>query len=261
MTDLRELQQGFAAYLTGEEEAVPEAVVGDDNADARERMDLYAGAYRARLVDSLGVDYPGLWSMLGDEQFFALCLDYIRQHPSSYPSIRWFGGRLSEFLRDNEPYSAYPQVAEMAAFEWAQGLVFDAADAEAVSVEALARLPALAWADMRLAFNPAMQRLDLFWNIPQVWAAIDQQADPLPALEEQQFPAGWLLWRQNLAPGWRRLDVDEAWAIDRAREGMSFGDICEGLLEWVDEQHAPLRAAGFIKTWVSHGLISELRLD
>ncbi len=50
---------------------------------------------------------------------------------------------------------------------------------------------------------------------------------------------GWLLWRQDLVPSWRRLDVDEAWAIDRAREGMCFGGICEGLLEWVDEQNAP----------------------
>ncbi|WP_293649853.1 hypothetical protein [Thiolapillus sp.] len=103
-----------------------------------------------------------------------------------------------------------------------------------------------------------LQRLDLSWNIPLLWSAIDQQEDPLPDLEEQAFPVGWLLWRQDLVPSWRRLDVDEAWAIDRAQEGMRFSEICEGLLEWVDELNAPLRAAGFIKTWVSHGLIAEL---
>lgn len=93
-----------------------------------------------------------------------------------------------------------------------------------------------------------MQRLDLSWNIPLLWSAIDQQEDPLPDLEEQAFPVGWLLWRQDLVPSWRRLDVDEAWAIDRAQEGMRFSEICEGLLEWVDELNAPLRAEGFIKT-------------
>jgi hypothetical protein len=259
--DLRDLQQRFADYLHGGGGDVPATVIGDDNADARERMDLYAGAYRARLVDSLGVDFPGLWTMLGDEQFYQLCLDYIRRHPSSYPSIRWFGNRLPEFLRQNAPYNEYPQVAEMAAFEWAQGLVFDARDAAAVSLETLAEVSPQEWADMCLEFVPAMQRLDLSWNIPLLWSAIDRKEDPMPELEQQGYPVGWLLWRQDLVPGWRRLDVDEAWALDQAREGECFGNICEGLLEWVDEQNAPVRAAGFIKTWVSHRLIGGLRFD
>ena len=146
MKGLRDLQQRFAAYLLGAEDSiVPASVVGDDKADARERMDLYAGAYRARLVGSLGVDYPGLWSMLGDEQFYALCLDYIRQHPSRHTSIRWFGDRLPAFLGKTPPYDAYPQVAEMAVFEWTQGLVFDDADVTAIGIGELAGLPPGDW--------------------------------------------------------------------------------------------------------------------
>ena len=42
MKGLRDLQQRFAAYLLGAEDSiVPASVVGDDKADARERMDLY----------------------------------------------------------------------------------------------------------------------------------------------------------------------------------------------------------------------------
>jgi len=80
-------------------------------------------------------------------------------------------------------------------------------------------------------------------------------------LDRQQYPQGWLLWRQELMPGWRCLDVDEAWALDRARKNWPFGDICEGRLEWVDADHAPVRAGRFIKTWVVHGLIAGIQLD
>ncbi|WP_456446666.1 HvfC/BufC N-terminal domain-containing protein [Thiolapillus sp.] len=255
MNDLEDLQHAFGNYLTGADTTVPATVAGDDKADAKERMDLYAGAYRARLVESLGVDFPGLWAMIGDDQFYQLCLDYIRQHPSTFPSIRWFGSHMVDFLREQEPYAGYSQVAEMAAFEWAQGLVFDAEDAQPLSVDDLAAMAPEQWPDMRFSFTPALQRLDLEWNIPLLWAALDREDDALPELEQQPYPVGWLLWRQNLNPGWRRLDVDEAWALDRAREGACFADICEGLLEWVDEDHAPMRAAGFLKTWVGHGLI------
>jgi len=116
-------------------------------------------------------------------------------------------------------------------------------------------IPAEDWGELTFGFTAAMQRLDLSWNIPELWSTMDKEEDSVPALHQGEYPSGWLLWRQELNPGWRYMDVDEAWALDRAREGMSFGDICEGLLEWVDEVNVPLRAAGFLRTWVGHGLI------
>lgn len=258
MSGLKALQQRFGAYLTDDTDSLPANVLGDDKADAKERMDLYAGAYRARLVDSLGVDFPGLWAMLGDEQFYALCLDYIREHPSTWPSIRWFGSHMEEFLRQHQPYADFPQVAEMAAFEWGQGLVFDAAETPVVSLDDLSAIAPHDWPDMHMDMIPALQRLDLHWNIPLLWSALDQDQEDPPELQQQAYPVGWLLWRQKLVPGWRQLDVDEAWAIDQTRQGQSFGVLCEGLLEWVDEEHAPLRAATFLKTWVHHGLVSRI---
>ena len=146
----------------------------------------------------------------------------------------------------------------MAAFEWAQGLVFDAAGEDALDMQSFSRIPAEEWAGLTFDFTPAMQRLDLSWNIPELWSALNDGEEPVPELRKGSIPSAWLLWRQDLSPGWRRLDVDEAWAMDRAMEGMNFGDICEGLLEWVDESNAPLRAAGFLRTWVSHGLLIDV---
>ena len=54
---------------------------------------------------------------------------------------------------------------------------------------------------------------------------------------------------------WRSLDVHEAWAIEQATRGVNFAEICEGLLEWVDEQQVALAAAGFLKQWVSDQLL------
>lgn len=255
MKSLAQQQQQFAHYLSHPEDEAPAAVIGDDKADAQERMDLYAGSYVARLIEVLGEDFPGVWGMVGDDQFWQLCLAYIRQHPSVYPSIRWFGNHLVEFLQQTPPYAEYSQVSEMAAFEWAQGLVFDAADEPSLDMQTFMAIPAEDWGGLTFVFTSAMQRLDLSWNIPELWLAMDKGEDSVPELHQGEYPSGWLLWRQGLDPGWRELDVDEAWALDGARQGMNFGAICEGLLEWVDEVNAPLRAAGFLRTWVEHGLI------
>ncbi len=257
MSDLEELQLRFSEFLL-QGQGITDNVIGDDNADALERMELYAGAYRARLVEVLGNDFSGLWEMLGDEQFWSLCLAYIQQYPSVYSSIRWFGSNMVSFLQHTEPYSNYPQMSEMAAFEWAQGLVFDAPDAAAVCAEQLMAIAAQDWPQLHFEFNPAIQRLDLQWNIPQLWSALQDKSRKVPELHENTYPQGWLLWRQQLNPRWRSLDVDEAWAIDQARQGRGFAEICTGLLEWVDAEHAPTRAAGFLRTWVECDLITHI---
>ena len=256
MPELEQLQRAFAHYLLREQGDITLQVAGDDKASAEERMALYAGAYRARLIETLGNDFPGLWGLLGDRQFWSLCLDYIDHFPSRYPSIRWFGVNMEQFLRTYEPYSEYPQVAEMAAFEWAQNQVFDAKDSSVLTVQDVQNIPAQHWPGMSFTFIPAMQTLDLFWNAPSIWKALDEAGDSVPDWERRSYPQVWLVWRQMLTPKWRPLPVDEAWALEQARQGADFASLCEGLLEWVDAEHAPARAARFLRNWVEQGLLS-----
>ncbi len=252
---LPEVQQAFARYLLQQDGEATLLIQGDQKAGARERMDLYSGAYLARLIEVLGEHYPGLWGMLGDNQFWQLAREYILERPSTFPSIRWFGDRMAAFLSAMEPYREYPFLAEMAAFEWAQGLVFDAADLPAVTEAELQQLPPEQWGSLIFEFAPAMQLLELHWNVPDLWQALDGGETP-PDPERSEVPVIWLIWRQELDPRWRPLEVDEAWALLQARDGTDFATLCEGLLEWVDPQHAPLRAAGFLRSWLSHGLVS-----
>jgi hypothetical protein len=60
---------------------------------------------------------------------------------------------------------------------------------------------------------------------------------------------------------WRSLEVHEAWALESAVKGANFADICEGLLEWIDEQQVAITAAGFLKQWVSDQLVVSLDYD
>src|SRR4030067_3631289 len=114
-----------------------------DNAQvsAEERLPIYANAYRLRLLEALGTDYPGLHTVLGDDEFDAMGRAYIAAHPSPYFSLRWFGDRMSEFLRTTAPYDKYPVLTEMAAFEWAQSHAFESADTAGARINDLAALP------------------------------------------------------------------------------------------------------------------------
>jgi hypothetical protein len=256
---LRRLQEDFQGYLLALDARMHPHVLGSAQVSAEERLAIYADAYRLRLLEALDTDYPGLHAMLGDDDFDSMGRAYIAAHPSPYFSLRWFGNRLSEFLRTTEPYSQYPVFAEMAAFEWAKSDAFDAADSEIASIADMAAVPPDAWPGLTFVPHPSLRRLDLRWNVPTVWKAIDAGQEP-PTLEENDYPIAWLVWRQDLLTYFRSLNVDEAWALDALQRGETFASICQGLTEWIDAQNVAVHAAGLLKQWLSNGLIRAIRI-
>ena len=254
MNTLRKLEGDFQDCLLRNSLDMQGQVVGDALAGAEERVRVYVEAYRLRLLEVLQDNYTGLHALLGDEQFDAMGRAYIDAHPSTHPSVRWFSRHLEGFLRDTAPYSDQPYLAEMATFEWAQGLVFDAADEPSADLDALASVTPEAWAGLRFGLHPATQLLALHWNVPQAWQALE--AGEAPELQSDETAAPWLLWRAELMSHWRSLGENEAWALEALREGRSFGELCEGLCRWHAPEAVALQAASFLKRWLTDGLIS-----
>ncbi len=265
MKNLKQLQNEFADYLRGNANSgIDDDIISDEKASSKERLGFYHDAYRLRLIEVLSHDYPGISKLLGEEAFGTMALAYIRSFPSRYRSIRWFGLHLPEFLQNPKgEFEPDDKLLEMSRFEKAQNDVFDAVQTELASVEDLAAIDPLQWNSIRVEFIPAAKRLDLKYNVPQIWLELNEFGDNIPDSYKPQwqvdeFPQGWLIWRAELDSKWRALEVDEAWAIDQLKGGRTFGDICEGLSEWLDEAHIPLRAVTILKTLIVDKLIEKI---
>ena len=263
MSHLRDLQLSFGDYLfsPNAEAPVVESIVSDANGSASERMALYGDSYVMRLVEALGVDFPGVHTLLGDEAFITMCRAYVDKHPSQHPSIRWFGREVTNFLRTTKPYSQHEVLLEMADFEWAKNQVFDAAGSAIVTIEELSAIDPNRWGEMTFEFIPAINRLLFHNNVGLLWDAINQDIDELPDLERTDDPVSWIIWRKGLDPHWRSLDIDESFALDYCLKGTNFADLCEHLCEWVDEQHAPMRAVTFLKSWVDGQMLAKIQFE
>ncbi|MEO8009940.1 MAG: DNA-binding domain-containing protein, partial [Betaproteobacteria bacterium] len=132
-----------------------------DSAELRNtRLGIYRDAYRLRLIEVLGNDYEVLHVYLGDDLFNALAGDYIDAHPSTFRNVRWFGGRLADFLRATPRYAEHQELAEIAQFEWSLGQAFDSPDEDAVRFEAVAAVAPEAWPELRFKSHPALRMLE-----------------------------------------------------------------------------------------------------
>ena len=99
-----------------------------------------------------------------------------------------------------------------------------------------------------------MRRLALCWNVPQLWQALT--ADSVrPEVSLAVAPVQWLLWREELTTYFRSLPKAEAAALDAARSGWPFAELCELLCDELGESEAPAQAAALLRGWITSGLV------
>lgn len=254
--DFSELQRAVQRHVMHADTAVLPHVNESDKVPVAVRLGIYSNAYRMRLIEGLGANYPQLHSVLGDEAFGGLAMEYLESHPSMHFSIRWFGSELANYLlatRESQPW-----FAELARWEWALATAFDAADAAPVEMSVLAEIEPERWWTLRFDLHPSVQHLSLRTNAPAIFKALTTEVDP-PQPEILPAEQGWVLWRQDLTTHFRSTAASEARSLQLVRADATFEELCEALCEWYAEEEVPTHAAGQLKSWIASGLITAVR--
>ena len=260
MSHLSQLQNDFQAYLldSAKGAAFKNQIVNDKKVGAKKRLGIYADAYRLRIIEALSNSYPILKALLGDDLFEKVARLYIDRYPSTYRNMRWVGDQMREHLQNSFPQ--YPIAAEMATFEWALGLAFDAEDVPVLALPDLAAVPPENWADLTFKFHPSVQLFTFKYNVLRVWQALNAEELP-PKVTQINEPC--LVWRKDLNSHYRSLDLAEFQAIQWIIAGASFGTLCEKLQENATEEQAAeekatMQAAQYLSTWIENGVLNDL---
>ncbi len=251
MTSLAATQRRMQAFLLHPniDTGIACTVVATPAAGVDERLNVYAHAYRARLREVLRNDFPGLLLLSTPTIFEEIAGSYIDAVPSRHANVRWYGDALADFLRSDARWSTQPALAEMAAFEWNLGLAFDAASESCVEVARFEAMSAGEWPSLRLTLGQSLHRMSLHWNVAAIRRAMDHgEASPPPAMLEPLQP--WIIWRKGVGVRHRRIEDDEAAALDVVVRAGSFTEICEALLEWHALDAVAMRAASMLRHWV-----------
>ena len=253
MSEFFALEDSMQKYLLTADQDILQHISSTDKVPVDTRLAIYRDAYRSRLHEALTTSYPVLQAHLGENEFQEVAYAYIDASPSEYRSIRWFGDTLSDFLSDT------PALAELAKFEWVLGLVFDAADAPILTVEEISQIPSEKWIDMQLFFHPSVHRFASKWNTVEIWQAYTEEQNIIQ-LVQNVTSIEWILWRKDDMNQFASLSIDEAWALDAIQKGATFGEICEGLCEWVEEESAAMHAASLLKGWLMSELMTSVKI-
>lgn len=250
---LAELQRDFLADMRG---VTPDAAMehlASGAIPAATGIAIYRNAYAARLREALENDHPVLGRYLGDGLWARMCEGYLAAHPSRVRSLRHFGESLPEYLASVEPFSASPQLAELARLERQLLDCYDAADAGRADWQSLLSMPGADWPGLRLRFHPSVQWLQHAWNSIAIWNALKHDAVPPTATREA---SDWLLWRDDeRITRFRSMAFDESLALRHFLHGGDFAGVCEALLQAHPPEAVPGVAIGLLHSWCEEGVV------
>jgi hypothetical protein len=255
--DLAAIQSAFQDAVLSGDTNVLGVILPSKRLDSAARLGVYQEAYPARLTEFLGTDYPTLRALLGDEEFAALAEAYIAATPSRDPNARWYGGKLPDFLRKNEPWSEMRALADLALFERGLADAFDAPNAETLDAGALTTVAAEDQPHLTFRFVPSLAMLRLTAGTLALYEAVTEEVEfEFPQSEEQETV---LIWRDAaLDPLYRPLADDEAMVLDAALQGATLDEMCELLSLRHDADASAAQAAHCLARWFSDRLIAEL---
>ncbi|MCB1484394.1 MAG: putative DNA-binding domain-containing protein [Hyphomicrobiaceae bacterium] len=252
------LAQFQQSVLSGTDGILP-SIPDSPRQDKETLFDVYRDAYRLRLVGILRHDFERLHTFMGDKAFDTLAREFIETHPSHDPNARWYGVAFPEFVALHPRCTDHPVIGALAQLEGFLNDIFDAADTPPLTLDDLASFAPEDFGRLSFTPHPTARRIDTNFDLNAIWCALAAD-EPPPDAHPLAAPQSLLIWRQDLDSHFRVLGAEERMMWDEACKGVSFGVLCEMAATFDDPDGAPLRAAGYLQSWIASGLLADARL-
>lgn len=257
---LREVQAQLQTAILNGDDGILAALRDGSRASRETLLGVYRHAYTARLIEVLMSDYPLLGRYVGDEFFRRLANAFIAAHPSRSQNVRWFGTAFPDFIERDDSSSERPELAELAAIEKSIADAFDSADAPLLSLSEMALFQPQDWEYLTFAFHPSVAVLRTTINAFDIWKALKEEMSPPPAVR-LVFPEHIAVWRYDATPRVRLMSDEEAMMCKEMGRSVRFSVLCEMLATCFDDHgSAPARAARYLHTWVTSGMIASAKV-
>lgn len=270
--NLAEFQALFQARIlagAGEADAPLLAALRESQRGAArdELLRVYQSGYRVRLESFFYEDHPGLRKLIGDEAFEALIKDYVERTPPRNRNARWYTTGLPDYMRDHPDWRDAKPALSMALLERAIVDAFDAPDAEPLTLQALARFAPEESPRLVFAFHPSLALLELSPGTFAAYESLDAEEEDAENADEvsETAPSDGVetvaVWRCNEESAFRELEPDEYLALNEARAGRAFGEICQMAAFQQSGDIQPERLAQFLASWFEDGMIVGVSLQ
>lgn len=239
-------QQKFSNAIFDHKSTVPALPLFKGEASLKEqRLGLYRGNLSARWEKVLGVAYPVLQMLVGEEFFAGLAREYGHAYLSDNADLNRFGVHFSQFLRDFPHVAQYPYFPDMAKLEWALHRAHYANNARSVEASDLASLTPEQADNAHFKLHPACFLYSSEWAIMPLWLAHQTGGD-------QEFPSEMAAQCHGLVirPYWKANVISISPSVHAALNILQNGGTLGAALDAALEVDADFDMGFNLKEWL-----------
>ncbi|WP_051711075.1 HvfC/BufC family peptide modification chaperone [Andreprevotia chitinilytica] len=235
---------------------VDQYIAATPNLNAAQHLAIYQRAYLSRLLQCMQGQFKALNHALGPELFRDFASEYLREIPSSSPTLAKLGDGFTAWLKRNRPDAAQAEkevwidfMIELADFEWTLYTLFDAPGAEERG-----------YATLQDAGNPSLRlqpciRLRRYrFPVSAYYQQVADEADPDFPLPSESDVA---LVRSHYRIGIFNLLPAQYVLLDRLAQLRPEQTLDDALAEAIKiigpETQPPMQA--WLRTWITAGLM------
>ncbi|MGF1528196.1 MAG: DUF2063 domain-containing protein [Candidatus Competibacterales bacterium] len=169
MPSLGELQQAFADALWDPQRPTP--VVSARTVATTRRFNVYRNNVMVSLCEALGATFPAVKALVGEAFFGAVAKLYIAEEPPRSPLLMRYGQGFGAFLDRFPPAQTVPYLGDVARLEWSYLQSYHAADAEPLTLDALAGLDPNELPHLGFRLHPSLALLTSPYPVVSLWSA------------------------------------------------------------------------------------------
>jgi len=237
-------QSTFASAVIDRQQPVPDGITSWTGDRPQRRFGVYRNNVSGALTEALGVRYPAVKRLVGDEFFRAMSSEYALTHLPQGPVLIHYGGDYPDFIAGFEPARPVPYLADVARLESAHWQAYHAADERPIDPSRLAAIPPDRLPDLTFTFHPAVFIVASAFAVVSIWETnihdtevrpvdLSQSEDalvtrPKMAVEVRRLPAGAAIFLAALKGG-DTLGAAAARAIEQA-PGFDLADNLAGMM-------------------------------
>ncbi len=206
MPSLADLQSDFAKAIRHLEAPLPDQLMTRGDANVGRRFDIYRNNHIVGLTEALGLTFPVLQKLVGDEFFQVAAREYVLRYPPRTPVLLLYGSRFGDFLDQLPGTARFPYLGDVARLEWCRIAAFHAADAPPARIDILSCIPEAELTEIQLVLHPSVQMLNSRWPVWSIWR--DGVSDPPQREIEMDQPEQLLITRPDAEVMMARLEGD-----------------------------------------------------
>lgn len=212
----------FAGALLDPDRAIPSGVTSHTRERPEKRFAVYRNNVTVSLANALRARFPVIEKLVGEEFFFAMAAVYVRECPPRSPILSVYGDDFPGFLERFPPMAEFAYAPDVARLEAARTRAYHAADAMALTMEALSGIDPASIGGLRVELHPSAQIVRSRHPIVTIWAMNSGEMELAPT--DIGVPEDALVARPNDTVTVTGLAPGVAAFLLALRDGQTFAD-------------------------------------